>query len=82
MTKSAKYPIALSDSEVLVKSKPFADFETPPNLYGYPSFKFRHEVRAPLESSREAYLRAYPQFKPRRLSSRQARRAAIRRGDY
>jgi hypothetical protein len=65
MTKSPKYPIALSDSEVLVKSKPFAEFETPPGLYHW-----------------KAAIRAYPQFKPRRQSSRQARRAAIRNGNY
>jgi hypothetical protein len=82
MSKSPKYPIALSDSEVLVKSKPFAEFETPPGLYAYPSFKFRHEIRTPLEGGSTAYYRAYPQFAPRRRSSRQARRAAIRRGDY
>ena len=51
----------------------------PAELYLWPSFKFKHEVRPRAESSAEAYRRAYPQFfKP--LTQRQARRRAIREG--
>jgi hypothetical protein len=82
MTKSPKYPIAVTEQDALDRKVRLADVETPPGLYSAPSFKHRHEVRAPLESSRTAYLRAYPQFAPRRQSSRQARRAAIRNGNY
>ena len=46
----------------------------------YPSFKFRHEVREPLENGDTSYYRAYPQFLPRRVSTRRARRQAIRHG--
>jgi hypothetical protein len=51
---------------------------TPADLYLWPSFKFKHEVRPAAEPSIEAYYRAYPQFRPRPLSKRQLRRRAIR----
>jgi hypothetical protein len=82
MTKSPKYPIAVTEPDALDARVKLANLETPYGLYAYPSFKFRHEVRTPLESGRESYLRAYPQFAPRRRSSRQTRRAAIRNGNY
>jgi len=52
--------------------------ETPPGLYDAPSFKFRHELREPLESSDAAYRRAHPEFftQPRR---RGFRRRGMRR---
>ena len=48
---------------------------TPADLYCWPSFKFKHEVRPPAEPSIEAYYRAYPQFRPRPLTRRLRRRA-------
>jgi hypothetical protein len=83
MTKSPKYPIAgHTESEALDVKFKGANGETPADLYVGPSFKLRSEIRPPLESSRAAYLRAYPQFTPRRRSTRQGRRAAIRSGNY
>jgi hypothetical protein len=80
MTKSPKYPIAVTEPGVLDVKFKAANVETPPGLYAYPSFKFRHELRTPMEGGSTAYYRAYPQFAPRRRSSRQARRHAIRHG--
>jgi hypothetical protein len=51
----------------------------PADLYLWPSFKFKHELRPPAEPSIEAYYRAYPQFRPR-LTGRQMRRRLIRGG--
>jgi hypothetical protein len=82
MTKSPKYPIAVTEPEALDARIKLANVETPPGLYAGPSFKFRHEVRPPMEGGNAAYYRAYPQFAPRRRTSRQARRAAIRNGNY
>jgi hypothetical protein len=53
---------------------------TPADLYAWPSFKFKHEVRPPAEPSIDAYYRAYPQFRPRPLTGRRARRQARRGG--
>ena len=79
MTKSPKYPIVpIDDPEPNERRR--VDSAPPWDLYLVPSFKFRHEIREPLESSLTAYYRAYPQFAPRRISSRQARRLAIRNG--
>jgi len=59
MTKSPKYPIALSDSEVLVKSKPFAEFETPPGLYHWKAAT--RLILEPIRSlSRDSSLRVKP----------------------
>jgi hypothetical protein len=80
MMSSPKYPIAVTEQDALNPKIRLANVDTPPGLYDAPSWKFSHEVRTPLESSHTAYLRAYPQFAPRRRSSRQARRHAIRHG--
>jgi hypothetical protein len=79
MTRTPKYPIAAPDELPPEERKRAASEETPPGLYWGPSFKFRHEVREPLESSEAAYRRAYPQFF-RPVSNRRARRHAIRNG--
>jgi hypothetical protein len=73
--KKPQYPIA--DAEP-APEKP-AHSAPPPDLYAAPSFKFRHEVREPLESSETAYRRAYPQFF--RPLSPSARRRRARRGE-
>jgi hypothetical protein len=79
MSKSPKYPIApIDDPEPDERRR--INSEPPWDLYLYPSFKFRHEVREPLENGETSYYRAYPHFLPRRVSSRQARRQAIRNG--
>jgi hypothetical protein len=63
MTKLPKYPIAAADLDAPKVKRAAQEL---PNGY----------VRA--ESSAEAYYRAYPQFRPRRLSARRERRRAIR----
>jgi hypothetical protein len=52
---------------------------TPADLYLWPSFKFKHELRPRAESSAEAYRRAYPHFY-RTPTRRQIRRRVIREG--
>jgi hypothetical protein len=61
--KTPEYPISAAELDALKVQRAAQEL---PNGY----------VRA--ESSRESYLRAYPQFAPRRGSGRQARRRAIR----
>jgi hypothetical protein len=78
MSKSPQYPIAAAD-EATAERRPI-DSDPPWDLYLVPSFKFRHEVRPRAGTAQEAYYRAYPQFAPRRVSSRRARRQAIRNG--
>jgi hypothetical protein len=76
-----KYPVAPVDERPAFDGPRRAVNAPPPrDLYLAPSFKFRHEVRRPLASGDDAYYRAYPQFKPRRLSARRARWQAIRNG--
>jgi hypothetical protein len=76
-----KYPVAPVDEPPVFDERRRAGSEPPPrDLYLAPSFKFSHEVRRPLASGDDAYYRAYPQFKPRRLSARRARWHAIRNG--
>jgi hypothetical protein len=82
MSKSPKYPIAVTETEALDVKFKGANGETPPGLYAYPSFKFCHEVRTPMEGGSTAYYRAYPQFAPRRRTTRAGRRHAIRNGNY
>jgi hypothetical protein len=77
--KSPQYPIAAVDEATLEKRRS-VDSTPPPGLYAVPSFKFRHEIRAPVGSGDDAYYRANPHLKPRPPNSRQARRAAIRSG--
>jgi hypothetical protein len=81
MSKSPKYPVPVVD-EPAPDTRSRMDEPPPWDLYLTPSFKFRHEVREPLEGGWTGYYRAYPQFAPRRVSSRQGRRAAIRNGNY
>jgi hypothetical protein len=79
MTKSPKYPIVpIDDPEPNERRR--VDSALPAGLYAVPSFKFRHEVREPLENGETSYYRAYPHFLPRRVSTRRARRQAIRHG--
>jgi hypothetical protein len=78
MSKSPKYPIAAADEPAPERRR--VDSKPPWDLYLYPSFKFRHEVREPLENGDTSYYRAYPQFQPRPVSSRRARRHLIRHG--
>ncbi len=80
MSKSPQYPIAAVDEAAPDERRPI-DTAPPPGLYAYPSFKHRHEVRTPAGSGDAAYYRVYPQFAPRRMSPRMARRQAIRHGD-
>jgi hypothetical protein len=81
MTKPPKYPVAAVDETEAFHDLRRADGETPPaGLYVFPSFKHRHEIRPRTGTAEEAYYRAYPQFKPRRLSARAARWHAIRNG--
>jgi hypothetical protein len=81
MSKSPKYPIAAAD-EPESDERRRIDSTPPWDLYLYPSFKFRHEVREPLENGETSYYRAYPHFLPRRVSTRRARRQAIRHGGW
>jgi hypothetical protein len=68
------YPIELVD-----EPERKAHCEPPPDLYAVPSFKFRHELREPLENGEASYRRAYPQFF--RPGSPMARRRRARRGE-
>jgi hypothetical protein len=68
------YPITLDD-----EPKQVAHGAAPPDLYSVPSFKFRHELREPLENGEASYRRAYPHFY--RLGSPMARRRRARRGE-
>jgi hypothetical protein len=78
MTKPPKYPLPAADVSDKIEQQRRIEGEPPPaDLYAVPSFKFRHEVREPLESSEAAHRRAYPEFY-RRLPPRLARRTAIR----
>ena len=79
MTRLPKYPIAAPD-ELAPEERKHATGETPAGLYEGSSFKFRHEVREPLENAETSYYRAYPHLRPRPMSSRRARRHAIRHG--
>jgi hypothetical protein len=76
LSKTPKYPIGADVSDKIEQRRRI-DSAPPPGLYAAPSFKFRHEVREPLESSEAAHRRAYPELF-RRLPPRLARRAAIR----
>jgi hypothetical protein len=49
---------------------------TPRDLYLWPSFKFKHEVRPPERPYN--YYEAHPEHRPRPLTRRQRRRRAIR----
>jgi hypothetical protein len=69
------YPISPSADE---SEREPAHSAPPPDLYSAPSFKFRHEVREPLENGETSYRRAYPHFY--RLSPMTRRRRA-RRGE-
>jgi hypothetical protein len=77
MSKSPQYPIAAAGELGELEERRRADSETPPS-YAAPSFKFRHELREPLENGVTSYYRAYPQFRLRPISARQSRRHAIR----
>jgi hypothetical protein len=79
MTRSPKYPIAAPEELAPEERKHAASEKPPADLYYAPSFKFRHEVREPLESSEAAYRRAYPHFF-RAGPSRARRRHATRNG--
>jgi hypothetical protein len=81
MTKSPQYPIEVAGTSGrpgVEESKLTA--APPPDLHFTPSFKHRREIREPLENCETSYYRAYPHLAPRRVSSRQARRQAIRNG--
>jgi hypothetical protein len=67
--KPPKYPIETSEPDPVtqetLRDKP------PPGLYLAPSFKHRHELRAPLESAEDSFNRAYPpRVHPRRGAGR------------
>jgi hypothetical protein len=82
MTKSPQYPIAAAGRpEVPGAEESKLTAAPPPDLHFTPSFKHRREIREPLENCETSYYRAYPHLAPRRVSSRQARRQAIRYGD-
>jgi hypothetical protein len=71
VSKTPQYPI--EQSEDAAPESPGKRERPPADLYSTPSFKFRHEVREPLEGGDTAYRRAYPQFfapLPRRLRRR------------
>jgi hypothetical protein len=72
MTKKPQYPISPDQHDALSPEKSRARDDPPPGLYAVPSFKFRHEVREPLENGETSYRRAYPQFfgSPRRRGLR------------
>jgi hypothetical protein len=59
MSKAPQYPI--EQGEDAAPESP-AKREPPADLYSVPSFKFRHEVREPLEGGDTAYRRAHPEF--------------------
>jgi hypothetical protein len=81
MTKSPRYPIAPADAAAgnVPENRQAGDGMPPRDLYAAPSFKHRHEVREPLESSQAAHRRAYPEFY-RPLPPRMRRRLARRGG--
>jgi hypothetical protein len=81
MSKSPKYPVAAVD-ERAPEERRHINSEPPWDLYLVPSFKFRHEVRPREGTAQEAYYRAYPQFAPRHVPARRARRQAIRNGSW
>jgi hypothetical protein len=60
VSKAPQYLIELGeDAEPASPAKR----EPPPDdLYSVPSFKFRHEVREPLEGGEASYRRAHPEF--------------------
>lgn len=73
MSKAPQYPVEQNEGPGSAPEKP-VEFKFPPaDLYSGPSFKFRHEVRAPLENGEQSYRRAHPEFfapLPRRLRRR------------
>jgi hypothetical protein len=81
MTKSPQYPIAAAGRPEVPGAEESKLTAAPPDLHVTPNFKFRREIREPLENCETSYYRAYPQLAPRRVSTRRARRQAIRYGD-
>jgi hypothetical protein len=80
MTKPPQYPIEVAGTSGRTGAEETKLTAPQPDLHGTPSFKFRREIREPLENCETSYYRAYPHLAPRRVSSRQARRQAIRNG--
>jgi hypothetical protein len=71
VSKTPQYPI--EQGEAAAPEKPAKREPPPDDLYRFPSWKFRHEVRAPLENGEQSYRRAHPEFYaplPRRLRRR------------
>jgi hypothetical protein len=60
MSKPPRYPI--EQGEDVAPNKPAKRDPPPADLYSVPSFKFRHEVREPLENGEASYRRAHPEF--------------------
>jgi hypothetical protein len=60
VSKTPQYPIELGEDVAL--DKPAKREPPPADLYSVPSFKFRHEVREPLENGEASYRRAHPEF--------------------
>jgi hypothetical protein len=60
VSKTPQYPIELAEDAA--PEKPAKREQPPDDLYSGPSFKFRHELREPLEGGDTAYRRAHPEF--------------------
>jgi hypothetical protein len=76
MTRSPKYPIAaLPDGQ---QREPEERHQAPADFHDAPGFRFRHELREPLENAETSYRRAHPELY--RAESPRARRWRARRG--
>ena len=73
--KPPKYPVPAADL-LGEPARQAMTYYTPPWLYAFPSFKFRHECR-PQEAPYDYYA-AHPEHRPRPMSRRQLRRLAMR----